>query len=867
MSSTNTPFSYPFATLGFFAENLTASVQTIPPATNGNDLIFGTDADDLIDGLAGNDTIQGDEGNDTLRGGLGDDLLFGEIGNDQLFGGDGIDELQGGVGNDTLEGGIGNDRLFGQENDDLLRGNEGNDSLFGDAGNDTLEGGLGDDLLFGEIGNDQLFGGDGIDELQGGVGNDTLEGGIGNDRLFGQENDDLLRGNDGNDTISGDAGNDVLEGGFGDDTLVGQIGNDQLFGNDGIDELQGGAGNDLLDGGSGNDRLFGQENDDYLAGNEGNDSLSGGSGNDVLEGGIGNDLLFEDPLASGGNDWLIGGEGNDQLQGGGGNDLIEGGIGNDIIFGEAGRDSFFFGVNNGQDQILDFDVATEKIIISSDLGFANAASVFATFSRPFLNVTRFTLSPGNTIDVIHANQSNPAITPLTAANFIIDRPPTNLTLSNSGVNENQAIGTVIGTLTTTDTPVSPANTFIYSLVAGTGSTDNNLFTLNANQLRTNAVFNHEVKNSYSIRVRTTDSSGLSLEKALTINVINVNESSTDVTLSNSNIAENQPIGTVVGNFATTDPDSGNTFTYTLVSGNGSTNNSLFTIQNNQLRTNARFNYENIRSYNILVRATDQGGLFFEKPLTINVTNLNEAPKIANPIADRQTLQDQPFTFVIPANTFNDVDAGDILTYSVTLSNNNPLPSWLNFNPTNRTISGTPNASNVGLLNIRVTVRDRGGLSTSDVFSLQVNRRIIGDQNNNNLVGSNANDFIDGQGGSDRLIGNAGNDTLTGGAGRDRFVFNSPSQGIDLITDFNVVDDTINVSAAGFGGGLVANAAISSSQFLIGTSATTANQRFIYNNTTGALFFDPDGLGGAAQIQLAILSTGLSLTKADIFVLV
>ncbi|MFM7908331.1 MAG: putative Ig domain-containing protein [Microcystis sp.] len=849
MSLANTPFSYPFEVQGFLPESLTTQVQTIPPATNGNDLIFGTDGNDSINGLAGNDTIQGGQGNDTLQGNLG---------NDRLLGGDGTDELQGGAGNDTLEGGSGNDRLFGQENDDLLLGNDGNDTLSGDAGNDSLQGNLG---------NDQLLGGDGTDELQGGAGNDTLEGGSGNDQLLGQENDDLLLGNEGNDTLSGDAGNDTLQGNLGDDLLFGQTGNDRLLGGDGTDELQGGAGNDTLEGGSGNDQLFGQENDDLLLGNDGNDTLSGGTGNDVLEGSSGNDLLFDDNSASGGNDWLIGGDGNDQLQGGVGNDLIEGGTGNDIIFGEAGQDNFFFGVNNGQDQILDFDVATEKIIISPSLGFTNVSSILATFSRPFLNVTRLTLSTGNTIDVFHANQSNPSVTPLTAANFIIDQPPSDLTLSNNRIGENLAIGTIIGTFTTTDIPLNPTNTFTYNLVTGIGATDNNLFTINGNKLQTNVVFDHERRSSYSIRVRTTDPAGLSLEKSLTINVIDVNESPTDLNISNSSIAENQPQGTVVGTFSTTDPDRGNTFTYSLVSGAGSTNNSLFTIENNQLKTKSGFNHENINNYSIRVRTTDGNGLFFEKSLTINVTNVNETPTLVNPITDRQILQDQPFTFQIPANTFTDVDAGDVLTYSVTLSNNNPLPSWLTFNPTTRTLAGTPTGANVGILDIRVTARDRGGLSTSDVFSLQVNRRIIGNQNNNDLEGTNANDFIDGQGGNDRLVGNLGNDTLTGGAGGDRFVFSSPSQGIDLITDFNVIDDTINVSASGFRAGLVANAAIQSSQFLIGTSATTASQRFIYNKTTGALFFDADGLGGAAQVQLATLNPGLTLTKTDIFVVV
>ena len=53
--------------------------------------------------------------------------------------------------------------------------------------------------------------------------------------------------------------------------------------------------------------------------------------------------------------------------------------------------------------------------------------------------------------------------------------------------------------------------------------------------------------------------------------------SIDITLSSNQIAENQAIGTSIGTFSTTDPDAGDTFTYTLVTGTGSTDNSAFTI--------------------------------------------------------------------------------------------------------------------------------------------------------------------------------------------------------------------------------------------------------------------------------------------------
>jgi serralysin len=141
----------------------------------------------------------------------------------------------------------------------------------------------------------------------------------------------------------------------------------------------------------------------------------------------------------------------------------------------------------------------------------------------------------------------------------------------------------------------------------------------------------------------------------------------------------------------------------------------------------------------------------------------------------------------------------------------------------------------------------------------------GNSLNNTITGNGANNTLNGGAGNDILVGGGGNDILTGGTGSDRFTFNSRSQGIDRITDFNVFDDTIVISAAGFGGGLVAGNAIAASQFAIGTSATTSSHRFIYDRNNGSLFFDQDGTGAIGKIQFATLNTGLALTNADIFV--
>ncbi|MHC5597647.1 MAG: hypothetical protein ACYTXC_17195 [Nostoc sp.] len=82
----------------------------------------------------------------------------------------------------------------------------------------------------------------------------------------------------------------------------------------------------------------------------------------------------------------------------------------------------------------------------------------------------------------------------------------------------------------------------------------------------------------------------------------------------------------------------------------------------------------------------------------------------------------------------------------------------------------------------------------------------------------------------------------------------------LIYDFNASNELIRVSAHDFGGGL-SEGSLQTSQFTIGTSATTSEERFIYNSATGALYFDQDGsASGFTQQKFAQLSTGLSLTN-------
>ena len=98
---------------------------------------------------------------------------------------------------------------------------------------------------------------------------------------------------------------------------------------------------------------------------------------------------------------------------------------------------------------------------------------------------------------------------------------------------------------------------------------------------------------------------------------------------------------------------------------------------------------------------------------------NNAPVLSNPLADQRVQKDTRIKFRVPDDTFNEIDEGDTLDYNATLANGEALPAWLAFNPTSRTFSGTPAATDVGKSTIRVTATDHAGASAMDELQLTV----------------------------------------------------------------------------------------------------------------------------------------------------
>ena len=122
---------------------------------------------------------------------------------------------------------------------------------------------------------------------------------------------------------------------------------------------------------------------------------------------------------------------------------------------------------------------------------------------------------------------------------------------------------------------------------------------------------------------------------------------------------------------------------------------------------------------ITVTAADGNGGTVADTFILTVDNTNDAPTVANPIADRSATASVAFSYVLPANTFHDVDVGDTLVYSAQLAGGGALPSWLVFNPATGTFSGIPGSADVGTLSVEVTATDSQNATVSDSFDIVV----------------------------------------------------------------------------------------------------------------------------------------------------
>ncbi|MFN0195002.1 MAG: calcium-binding protein [Aestuariivirga sp.] len=171
-----------------------------------------------------------------------------------------------------------------------------------------------------------------------------------------------------------------------------------------------------------------------------------------------------------------------------------------------------------------------------------------------------------------------------------------------------------------------------------------------------------------------------------------------------------------------------------------------------------------------------------------------------------------------------------------------------------TIAGTAGGSDIVYSTVNHTLSE-------NVETLDLN----GTGNINATGNALDNNYIEGNSGNNFINGMAGSDFLYGMAGLDQFLFSTAlgPTNVDVLSDFNPAEDFLRLDDAIFTTVSVGYLAVSAFRF--GAAAADADDRIIYDSTTGFVYYDADGTGAVAQVQFAELPLGLALTNADIYV--
>ena len=316
-------------------------------------------------------------------------------------------------------------------------------------------------------------------------------------------------------------------------------------------------------------------------------------------------------------------------------------------------------------------------------------------------------------------------------------PPSELSLANASVAENEAVGTVVGALSVThmDNPT-------FSLTDDAGGR----FAVGGSNLTTGAILDHEANATRHVTVRATDPNGGYVEKAFSIAIVDddtedvdddgLNEGEeeilgtsdlnadtdgdgfsdakekaagsdplddqslpawlpTNYTLTPGEVTENRPAGTFAGKLTFTDPDGNRSYIYALVADeNQSTlDNGLFAIDaNGSLSTTAQLDYEAAPERRARVQVKDDFNRTAAATLTIKVLDLDEVAPVITLTGDANATHEAGTTWTEPGYTAVDAVDGN-LTGSAT-------------------ISGTVNAGTKGAYSLTYSVSDLAGNAAS-----------------------------------------------------------------------------------------------------------------------------------------------------------
>jgi Ca2+-binding RTX toxin-like protein len=698
-------------------------------------------------------------------------------------------------------------------------------------------------------------------------------------------------------------------GGEADNYFVGGLGNDRAFGFGGKDTLIGAGGNDTLDGGLGDDRLEGGDGNDLLYGGLGADYMAGGAGDDYYEVGDAGDLVVEkdgegidtvrsivdyvllsavENLTLGAGKYGAGNELSNTIEGNTNSNVLDGRLGNDTLSGGAGADQFVFSTAlnaaTNVDRITDFSVVEDTIVLDR--------SVFTAISATE------TLTASVFVEGTAARDSDDRI--------VYDRATGKIYYDADGSGPG---GQVLFAQVTAGTaltnahfkpvggpPVMPAEGLTY-----TGDAADNVFTGGAGDDRASAFGGNDQlyggggndmldggdgndlleggEGTDTLRGGSGDDeyhvdSGDDLAHENADEGRDIVYASTSYQLASPTHVEilsareydSTAAITLVGNdFANI--IYGNAGANSLVGGGGA--DSLVGLGGDDLMVGGT-------GSDTMYGGTGDDSYYVDDRNDVLVEQADEGRDVVY----------TGLSYELAAGSHVEILSADNYgaTTGLTLVGNGLDNAIYGNAGANVLIGGGGNDALVGGAGDDVYHVDssdeiyeyagegRDVVYTSTSYQLRDNAHVeilsAGDYGSTAaliLTGNEFSNIIYGNAGANIIDGKGGSDTLVGLDGADTFAFTTAlgSHNVDSIAGFEVAIDRVSLAGgsgnpfAGLGAG-----ALSASAFTIGSGATIAGHRIVYNSQSGALYYDADGSGAGAAVLFATLAPGLNLTSTN-----
>jgi Ca2+-binding RTX toxin-like protein len=609
--------------------------------------------------------------------------------------------------------------------------------------------------------------------------------------------------------VTGTSAGQKMAGGFFTDTLSGLGGDDSIKGGGDSDQIDGGEGNDELEGQSGNDTILGGNGSDVIFGGAGDDSIDGGADSDTIQGDAGNDVI-------------AGGAGGGRFLGNEGDDTLTGGDNIDTLWGGAGADSMMAGLGNDWLFACDDDSGDSDFSNDTLYGGGGSDHMYAQGGDDFLSG-----DAGNDFLYSYGNGNEDTLLGGAGSDYLL--------LSRSAIGYGGADNDELS-VSAYSTGYGEDGDDILRLFQGSstfgiasGGAGSDRFVISANGVNVGT-------DDYAPHI--TDFTAGEAGDQLDINAL---------------LTQSANVGGYVG---------GNPF-------------------------------EQSNGYLLLTQDGDDALLRYDRDGAAGGTD--SFVTVARLLGvDANAVVEENFAGVrlVGGNASDNLEGGWTADTLIGGGGSDKLDGDLGGDTLD---GGSGNDSIVGgagddtitggtgidtvkyngtvavIVNLQTGVASGEGLG-SDVLSSIEN--VVGGQVADWITGSDGSNRFDGGAGADKLVGGAGNDTLaggtggdtlTGGAGNDVFRFDTKAKvgEADRIVGFTHNTDKIEVMHDAFLA--LPKGALAADAFHAAAGATKAHDgsdRIIFDTTTGTLYYDADGHGGAAAIKLAVLGAGVTLSAAD-----